>query len=218
MGEKKQMTPQIHIRDLEHLFALNLQTPLFSKLASLYYNNYEFDKAKKVCDIGLKNDPNNAVGQYIKAKILLIENKPIDAERILKNIIILDKNNINALLTLIEVAKSLNRNHKTINKYILQGYNLFPENKKIKAMNDAINTNNTKIKTPKVNKEKKIEETIIINEKMATQTMYKLMINQKKFEVAKNILETMKNKKDSNKSFIQREIKKLNTLTKKKQI
>ena len=204
----------MNIKELEHLFALDFKSPVFPQLANMYYNNYEFDKASKVCDIGLNNDPCNASGQYIKAKILLIENKLVKAEKFLKKIIILDGNNINALLALIEVSKTMQRSQTIINQYIQHAYALFPENKKINTMyNGILNkkayTKNKKIKNP-INK-----DVININSTMATQTMYKLMLKQNKFDVAQTILEIMMKKKDSNKSFIKKETKKLKSLINK---
>ena len=206
----------MNIKDLEHLFASDLKSPIFPKLASLYYDNHEFDKASKVCDIGLRNDSNNASGKYIKAKILLIDNKLLEAEKLFKNIIILDENNINALLMLIEVSKSLKRNQTVVNKYINQAYKLFPDNQKIKKMYCAILNNKKNKKDSKIIKKNINRDIININTKMATQTMYKLMVQQKKFNVAQIILEIMKKKKDSNKSFIKRETKKIKTLINKK--
>lgn len=206
----------MNIKDLEHRFASDLKSPIFPQLASIYYDYQQFEKASKVCDLGLKNDSNNASGQYIKAKILLIENKPQKAEKLLKKIIILDENNINALLTLIAVSKSLKRNHTVINKYINHAYNIFPENPKIKKMYYATSKDKNNKKDSKKTKKIVNKDIININAKMATQTMYRLMVKQNKFDVAQNILEIMSKEKYSNKSFIKRETKKIKTLINKK--
>ena len=50
----------MNIKDLEHRFASDLKSPIFPQLASIYYDYQQFEKASKVCDLGLKNDSNNA--------------------------------------------------------------------------------------------------------------------------------------------------------------
>ena len=80
-----------HIRHrLEHIFANNFSSPIFPILADLYYNNEEYNRANKVCSIGLKRDPENLSGQYILAKIKLAEKaiRPDDDyhKHLLKNI------------------------------------------------------------------------------------------------------------------------------------
>ena len=74
---------------LEHAFANDFKSPLFPVLANLYYENQELQRALKVCKIGLKNDPNNYIGQYILSKTYI-------------NLIFL------SLQSIIKIAKQLN--------------------------------------------------------------------------------------------------------------
>ena len=124
---KKQLTQH----ELEHYFAKDMTSPIFCMLAETYYNNYDYKKAEKVCKIGLSNNPNSIIGKYILAKTLLINKKIIKAEKILKEIVIKDENNIKALLILIEVEQTLKRSKTVINSYISKAYKTNPENKKI---------------------------------------------------------------------------------------
>ena len=207
------MNSPFNINELEHIFAKNLSSPIFSIIASTYYEQYKFDKAEKICNVGLKNNPENIVGQYIKAKILLIKGQIVPAEKILKKIINLDINNTNALLTLIEVSKSLNRSQTTINNYIIKAFNILPENKKIYKMYYAMDKR-TKTTKPKQKMNFTKKEMIHIDKKMATKTMYKLMMQQKKLTVAHEILKMMGQNR-SNKNFINKESKKLKNLINK---
>ena len=69
MGKGKQISMENYSRyALEHAFANDFKSPLFPVLANLYYENQELQRALKVCKIGLKNDPNNYIGQYILSK------------------------------------------------------------------------------------------------------------------------------------------------------
>jgi len=199
------MIKKISKKELEHIFADNFKSPVFPILAQKYFSNKEYKKAKKVCDIGLKHDENNLTGKYILAKIYLINNKILKAEKLLKDIIIMDQNNFNALITLIEVQKTLNRSENTIKKLIDRAYYILPENKTIKALYRSISVDK---KTRKVIKNNKLikKNTINIDSKMATKTMYLLMIKQSKKDIAKKILETMIANKENIK-FAQKELK-----------
>ena len=59
-------------QELEQIFANNLTSPVFPILAEVYLKNKEYDRALKVCEIGLSSDVNNEIGKYILSKIYLI--------------------------------------------------------------------------------------------------------------------------------------------------
>ena len=149
------MKKQITQNELEHYFAKDMKSLIFCILAERYYNNYEYKKAEKVCHIGLENDAENIIGKYILAKVLLINKKVFNAEKILKEIIAVDPTNIKVLLTLIEVEKSLKRSQKTINMYISDIYHLVPRNKKIKKLYKQIGKHKNTEKLPKAQIEQK---------------------------------------------------------------
>ena len=54
--------------NLEKIFSQNPESPIFTILASWYYNQRSYKHAARVCQIGLKHDPQNIPGQYILAK------------------------------------------------------------------------------------------------------------------------------------------------------
>ena len=95
---------------LEHLFAEDFSSPVFPILADIYYNNKEYERAIKVCQIGLKHYPNNYIGQFILAKTLYVQGDKQKVEKILKNIITYDSNNIQALLMIIQISEELQAN------------------------------------------------------------------------------------------------------------
>ena len=72
--------------ELEHKFAEDFSNITFPQLAEIYFLEYDFKRSRLVCQIGLKHAPNNFEGQYVLAKIELIEGNTIKAERILKKI------------------------------------------------------------------------------------------------------------------------------------
>ena len=194
---------------LENIFASDFKSPSFIILANKYYNDRYYQKAKKVCQIGLEHDPNNNIAKYILAKVYLINNDLIKAEKLLKEVIKRDPNNLNAFLVIIDVAKMLQRSSSTINKYITTAYSILPNNKRIRTMFNQIKD----IKSIQNKRKKKtsplyLEPTMEINTTMATKTMYNLMMKQRKYDLAKHILNVMiKNKKFV--SFAKKELKKL---------
>ena len=155
----------------------------------------------------MDNDPQNYIGLYILAKIYLVNNKLKKAEKFLIKVVNNDVNNINALFALIEVCKKLNRSQTAYSKYVEKAINLLPNNKKIKSIHKKLQipTKSNVKKTKQITKE---TDSIVINENMATKTMYQLMISQNKNELAKQILFIMKKNK-KNIKFVNSELKKL---------
>ena len=174
----------------------------------IIYNKRQYNRAEKVCLIGLENDSKNYIGMYILAKIYLVNNKLKKAEKLLITVVNNDANNINALFTLIEVCKKLNRSQTTYSKYVEKAIQVLPNNKTIKSIHKKmqIPTKSNAKKTKQITKE---ADNIAINENMATKTMYQLMIAQNKNELAKQILFIMKKNK-KNIKFVNSELKKLN--------
>ena len=121
----------------------------------------------------------------------------IEAEKLLQSVVTHDTHNLDAILLLVEVKKKLKRSDKIINKYINYVKNIINEDiEKIKKQTKNQNT------------EKNINSSFTINSDMATKTMYNLLIKQKKYLMASNILSIMaKNKK--NKKFVNAEMKKI---------
>ena len=195
-----------HLNKLEHRFANDFSSPVFPILAEFYFKLSRFNKAKKVCTIGLKHNPNNTIGQYVLAKIYLLEDNYEGAEELLKNVINNDPLNFKALRLFINVKIVLKHNISTFNQFIKKAYNINPSDKKIKKLYNKFN-----IKAQEENKKVNIQrkkKAIIINEKLATKTMYAVLIKQKKYNEALELLKIMKKNK-KNKSFVKNEHKKV---------
>ena len=195
--------------ELENLFAEEFDSPIFPILADFYLNNSEIDKAFQVSTIGLKHSPNNFLGQYVLAKIHIINNNFIEAEKLLTNTIISQPCNIEAILTLIKIKISLNRSQNKIKKYINCAFNISPNHSEIKSLyNKYCNLGNKK-KIQKIKKaSSKKKSSIKFDNKLATRSMYNVLMNQKKHNEALQVLKLMStNKKHI--SFIKKEKKKL---------
>ena len=165
------------------------------------------------------NDPDNFTGQFILSKIYLAMKNEKEAERILKNVVAKDSNNIEALILLIKLEKKLSRSINTIKKYIKDAYAKTPNNKFIKKeFKSLIQANKSNKKQKKATTSQVIvkPKTIIIDDAMATKTMYQLMKTQKKYDIAISILNRMKQKKN-NEDFVVTEFDELRPLIKNKE-
>jgi len=116
-----------NISELEHAFAEDFGTPVFPVLANHYLKNNEMERSRKVCELGLKHSPYNSDGKFILAKINLYENKLMNGEQLLKQVVNENPVHINGLRILIEVMRSLNRSPKSINIYIQKILHILPE-------------------------------------------------------------------------------------------
>ena len=103
---------------LEHKFAQDFSNPTFPLLADIYFSEHDFDRSRKVCEIGLKHHPDNLEAQYILAKIELIEGYAVKSERILKKIYKLEPTLMKATKLLVEVRDFLNRSIQETKKII----------------------------------------------------------------------------------------------------
>ena len=55
--------------ELELYFADHFDTILFPVLADIYFNQEDYRRARKVCNIGLGYHENDAAGRFVLAKI-----------------------------------------------------------------------------------------------------------------------------------------------------
>ena len=132
-----------NIAELEHAFAENFGTPIFPVLANYYLKNKEMKRARKVCELGLKYSPHSSDGKFILAKINLYENKLINGEQLLKQVVVENPIHINGLRILIEVMRSLNRSPRSIKTYIEKIITILPDDEDslslLELINDALN-------------------------------------------------------------------------------
>ena len=120
------------LSNLEKSLSQNSNSPVFTVLANLYYDKRLYRNAAKVCEIGLRHDPENIEGQYILAKLLLIKGDVLYAEKILKKLIIKQSQNLNILLLLLVIMEKLNRNFSPMVSCIKRAIYLYPSNSFLK--------------------------------------------------------------------------------------
>ena len=95
--------------ELEIYFADHFDTILFPVLADLYLKNNELNRARKVCEIGLKHHKNDPAGLFILANIEKIEGNLKEAEKILEHILLYASDHLSAAIQLCEIQTVLGR-------------------------------------------------------------------------------------------------------------
>ena len=207
----------MNIQDIEQIYAANVQTPAFIILANYYYEKKLYSHAQKICEEGLIIYPHHDHANYIIAKINLLHGEIKSAEKILKKIINKEAFNIKSLLLLLKVMEFLNRSPKSIASIILKGNKYYYFHPAVqtyyKKYIDYINKTQPIDKKKEEKRKNRIDKTSLninfkLNEKLATKTMYKLYLSQKKYNLAKIILEMMENKNE-NIDFVNNEMKKV---------
>ena len=114
------------LKSIEKYFADNLETPLFPILGELYFKKGDYERAEKVCDIGLKNNPDSSIGHYILAKIFLINDNLNKAEIFLEKSIKYNSMNLSSMNLLFFVQNELKRSKIKIKKNVLNILSIDP--------------------------------------------------------------------------------------------
>ena len=198
-------------KSLEVAFAQNFDSPYFPILAELYLQEGDLRRAKLVCEVGLKHNLGNDFGKFILAKVALAEDKPTIAEKWLKQVVIDNPGNFNALRMLIRLEFSLNRSPKTINKYIQHILQYLPND--VECQNWLMTIPNATDKPSERKKEMELlksndqvynktpvvaKSTDDINykveESMATFTMLQVLKTQKHYQQALAVLKLLESK------------------------
>ncbi len=218
--------------NLEKLFNEDLGSSYFPWLADIYFKEGDYNRAKEVCNIGLFLNPQNNDGKFILAQVAIIEDDSKTAINLLKEIIASDDLYINAMKMLVMVYQSSGKNKASMIKVIHQILDLLPGDEfaskilkkslsKKKPIDRKTKTKRiikkrvvsrsaTKALSPKkkkISKPKKSEANI--DPKMATLTFVDILIKQKQYEKANNVLNLVKKKKSISQNSIKVRIKKI---------
>lgn len=215
------------ITALENHFSENIETPLFPLLAGKYYEHEDYELSKKVCNAGLSFHPESCAGNYILAKLELLEDNHSDAETLLKKVIKINPVHILAMHLLLVLQIELGRNRKTIKNTVMLILAINPEDETCKNWLDSIKikkeNKNSEIKSKpetspepkeiieKVSSQKITPTKIIINKQLASVTLAQVYIKQGYYDQAMQVLQLVKNKDTKNKK-IDEEIKAVQNL------
>ncbi len=142
-----------NLTELELYFADHFDTVLFPVLAEIYQDKAEYDRAKRVCEIGLEHHPNSIDGQFILSQAELGLGNLSVAEKWMKKVLTQIPDHKNAATSLPMVQEQLNRSPTTLKTSWKRAQEVDPGNQFAK---DFLSDKKTKTKPkPKKKKEKK---------------------------------------------------------------
>ena len=195
--------------ELELYFADHFDTILFPVLADIYFNQEDYRRARKVCNIGLGYHENDAAGRFVLAKVEKAEGNLKDAEKELKHVLKYSPDNIDAAIMYCEIQTVLGRSpsrlltswkkvlaldpsNQTAREFIAKVESPKVENKK----NKTTSKKSSKRSTPKKVTKKGDENTDSLNVsvRLATFTLVNVLKNQALFYQALEVLDLLEQK------------------------
>ncbi|MDC3166148.1 hypothetical protein OA955_00165 [Candidatus Marinimicrobia bacterium] len=210
--------------ELEIYFADHFDTILFPVLADLYLKNNELNRARKVCEIGLKHHKNDPAGLFVLANIEKIEGNLKEAEKILEHILLYVSDHLSAAIQLCEIqtvlgrAKSrllkswkhvllLDSSHQTAKEFVekIEGV----KSKNTNAKKPILKSKRIKIQPAEKKKpaiQKVVPPAVTIDEyadplkvspRLATFTLVSVLKNQGLFSQALDVLDALEKKGES---------------------
>tara|TARA_B110000196_G_scaffold88504_1_gene76819 strand:+ start:2152 stop:2802 length:651 start_codon:yes stop_codon:yes gene_type:complete len=201
-----------NLTELELYFSNHFDTVLFPVLADIYQSKGEYDRAKRVCEIGLGHHPNSLEGYYILSQAEMGLGNLSDAEKWMKRVLKQDPSHKSAASGLPMVQEQLERSAVTLNSSWKRALIVDPNNQFAK---DYLNsktkktTNKKKSVLKKNNKEKtssKIKkglniEDITISPRLATFTLVNVLKSQGLYYQALDILDILSQRGEDKKQI-----------------
>ena len=195
--------------ELELYFADHFDTILFPVLADIYFNQEDYRRARKVCNIGLGYHENDAAGRFVLAKVEKAEGNLKDAEKELKHALKYSPDNIDAAIMYCEIQTVLGRSpsrlltswkkvlaldlsNQIAREFIAKVESPKVENKK----NKTTSKKDSKSSTPKKVTKKVDENTdsLKVSVRLATFTLVNVLKNQALFYQALEVLDLLEQK------------------------
>lgn len=113
--DKNNLTDQLRTkRALEAHFAEDFSTLTYPMLATIYLDEGDLIRARKVCRIGLNQHPDHVPGLYLLAVISIRDGQMVKAEGLLEQALDLDPHHLEAAEFLIAVQERLKRSPKIL--------------------------------------------------------------------------------------------------------
>ena len=209
-----------NLTDLELYFADHFDTVLFPVLAEIYQDKGEYDRAKRVCEIGLEHHPNSIDGQFLLSQAELGLGNLTGAEKWMKRVLTQIPDHKNSATSLPMVQEQLDRSSTTLKTSWKRAQEVDPDNQFAK---DFLSTKTSKTKTkPKKKKETKVSvstipripkkekskkplpkdlsmEGVAISPRLATMTLVNVLKGQGLYHQALEVLDILEDKGEDKK-------------------
>jgi tetratricopeptide (TPR) repeat protein len=195
--------------ELELYFADHFDTILFPVLADIYFNQEDYRRARKVCNIGLGYHENDAAGRFVLAKVEKAEGNLKDAEKELKHVLKYSPDNIDAAIMYCEIQTVLGRSpsrlltswkkvlaldpsNQIAREFIAKVESPKVENKKNKATSKKVSKRSTPKKV--IKKVDENADSLNVSVRLATFTLVNVLKNQALFYQALEVLDLLEQK------------------------
>lgn len=184
---------------LELYFADNFETVLFPILAEQYLQEKDFDRADKVCDIGLKYHPDHPDGLYMAARAAMALGDDTRAEQFLKTLLNTGVYHFEGLRLLADVQQHLQRSIHTRAATWKRIKAVSPQNKAAEKFFEDLEKQEAQAPVKKVEKptperkQESVDAGIMapISEKLATFTMVAVLNDQGLYHQALEMLDIL---------------------------
>ena len=194
-----------NITELELYFADHFDTVLFPVLAEIYQSKGDYDRAKRVCEIGLKHHPDSTEGIFILAQAEMGLGNLNVSEKLMKKVLEKHSDHQTAVASLPMLQEQLGRSQNTLSTSWKRAQEADPNNQ---FANDFLSPKKTqKTKTQKT--KKPIPTDIILQEvsvspRLATFTLVHVLKEQGLYNRALDVLDIL-DEKGENKDRIEAE-------------
>ena len=195
--------------ELELYFADHFDTILFPVLADIYFNQEDYRRARKVCNIGLGYHENDAAGRFVLAKVEKAEGNLKDAEKELKHVLKYSQDNIDAAIMYCEIQTVLGRSpsrlltswkkvlaldpsNQIAREFIAKVESPKVENKKNKTTSKKVSKRSTPKKV--IKKVDENTDSLNVSVRLATFTLVNVLKNQALFYQALEVLDLLEQK------------------------
>ena len=197
-----------NLTELELYFSNHFDTVLFPVLAEIYQTKGEYDRAKRVCEIGLGHNPDCLDGYYILSQAEMGLGNLSMAEKWMKKVLNQDPSHKSAASGLPMVQEQLKRSVVTLNSSWKKALKVDPNNQIAKDyLNSKKNKKNTvlkktnKEKPPKKNKKDLNIENVTISPRLATFTLVRVLKSQGLYYQALDILDILAERGENKKKI-----------------
>ena len=191
-----------NLTELELYFADHFDTVLFSVLAEIYQSKGEYDRAKKVCEIGLKHHPDSTEAKFILAQAEMGLGNLHVAEKWMKKVIEKYPNHKSAVAALPMLQEQLGRSKNTLSASWERAQDVDPNNQFAK---DFLSPKSSKKrKTKKPTPTNVILDEVSVSPRLATFTLVHVLKEQELFNRALDVLDILE-EKGENKERIESE-------------
>jgi tetratricopeptide (TPR) repeat protein len=197
-----------NLTELELYFSNHFDTVLFPVLAEIYQTKGEYDRAKRVCEIGLGHNPDCLDGYYILSQAEMGLGNLSMAEKWMKKVLNQDPSHKSAASGLPMVQEQLKRSAVTLNSSWKKALKVDPNNQFAKDyLNSKKNKKNTvlkktnKEKPPKKNKKDLNIENVTISPRLATFTLVRVLKSQGLYYQALDILDILAERGENKKKI-----------------